>query len=260
MSYPNCNPVLNCVGSPRRFSSRDSKMENALSYWNWPENPIMTLFSTDGALLKVLNRKEGCRAWNLIATTSHVRTFSMLFSKTRQTRALTYLFQALAIRPGLGCVSPTSVEYNPCFLLSSSYIPEVLHLILPLPPPQPRYRYCPPCTQPCSFGRLSEVVFKHVLNSSLSRSSHTNGGCHPLTLEFEQEYHVNFTDLSTEGESTWRTKSFLRVNYSTISCSLINNIIRCFLNFPLFHNLRMRFILRGRVVTSHVLKTLKHFH
>jgi hypothetical protein len=30
-SDPNYNPILNCAGSPRRFSSRDSKMENTSS-------------------------------------------------------------------------------------------------------------------------------------------------------------------------------------------------------------------------------------
>jgi hypothetical protein len=53
MSCPNYNLVLNCGGSPKRFSSRDCKMENAHSYQNWPKDPIMTLFSTDGVLLKL---------------------------------------------------------------------------------------------------------------------------------------------------------------------------------------------------------------
>jgi hypothetical protein len=54
-------------------------MESAISYWNWPENLIMTLLPMDGVLHKVCNQKERCRAWSFIATTSHVQTLSMLF-------------------------------------------------------------------------------------------------------------------------------------------------------------------------------------
>jgi hypothetical protein len=39
----------------------------------------MTLFLMDGVLLEVHNRKERCRVWSPVATTSHVRTLSMLF-------------------------------------------------------------------------------------------------------------------------------------------------------------------------------------
>jgi hypothetical protein len=58
MSYPNCNLVLNCTGSPRCYSSHDCKMESTPPYWNWPKNPIMTLFPMDGILLEVRNQKE----------------------------------------------------------------------------------------------------------------------------------------------------------------------------------------------------------
>jgi hypothetical protein len=203
MSCPNYNLILNYISLPRRFSSQECKMENALSYQNWPENLIMTLFPTDGILLEICNQKERYRAWSLVTTTSHIWTFSMLFSKTRRTWALPYSFQTLAIWPDLGCVSPMSVEYTPCFLLSSSYIPEVLQLISLLPPPQPEYRYCPPCIQPFSFGWSSEVVSEHALKLLSVCSFCTNGGCHPLTLELEQQYHVYVCDSSTEGEATW---------------------------------------------------------
>jgi hypothetical protein len=53
-------------------------MESAISYQNWPKNPIMTLFPTDDVLLKVRNRKERCHAWSLVATTRHVRTVRVL--------------------------------------------------------------------------------------------------------------------------------------------------------------------------------------
>jgi hypothetical protein len=79
MSCLNYNPVLNCASSPRRFWSRDCKIENVLFYWNWLGDPIMTLFPMDGVLLEVRNRRKRRHAWSLVATTSHARTLSMLF-------------------------------------------------------------------------------------------------------------------------------------------------------------------------------------
>jgi hypothetical protein len=55
------------------------RINNYISYRDWPENPIMTLFPTDCVLLEVRNRRERCHAWSPIATTSHVWTLSMLF-------------------------------------------------------------------------------------------------------------------------------------------------------------------------------------
>jgi hypothetical protein len=91
MSYPNCNLVSNYAGSPRCFSSQDCKMENALSYRNWPENPIMTLFPMDGVILEVRNRKEGCRACSPVAMVSHVRTFNKLFFQDPTSTSITLL-------------------------------------------------------------------------------------------------------------------------------------------------------------------------
>jgi hypothetical protein len=47
-------------------------MESALSYWNWPKTPIMTLFPTNGVFLELRNRKERCRAWSSVAMTSDI--------------------------------------------------------------------------------------------------------------------------------------------------------------------------------------------
>jgi hypothetical protein len=88
-SCPNYNLILNCADSPRRFSSRDCKIESDISYRNWPENPIMTLFPTDGILLEVRNRKERCHAWSPVATTSRVRTLSMLVFQDSTSRSTT---------------------------------------------------------------------------------------------------------------------------------------------------------------------------
>jgi hypothetical protein len=84
----------------------------------------MTLFPTDSVLLEVRNQNERCHARSPVAMTSHVRTLSMLFSKTRRTQALPYSFQVSTIRLGFACGCPTSVGYTPCFLLSSSYAPQ----------------------------------------------------------------------------------------------------------------------------------------
>jgi hypothetical protein len=124
MSYPNCNLVLNCPGSPRCFSNQELQDGKCPFHWNWLKNLIMTLISIDGVLLEVHNRMERCRAWSLVAMTSHVWTFSILFSKTWRAWALPYLSQVPAIWLGFACVCPTSVGYTPCFLLSSSYTPQ----------------------------------------------------------------------------------------------------------------------------------------
>jgi hypothetical protein len=99
------NLILNCVSSPKCFSSQDCKMESSFSYQNWPKNLIMTLFPMDDVLLRVRIWKERCHAWSPVATTSHARTISMLLSKTRLAWALPYLFQVVAIWPGFACVS-----------------------------------------------------------------------------------------------------------------------------------------------------------
>jgi hypothetical protein len=59
--------------------SRHSSQWKHHFYWNWPENSITTLVSTDGVLLKICNWKEGCHAWSSVARTGHARTLSMLF-------------------------------------------------------------------------------------------------------------------------------------------------------------------------------------
>jgi hypothetical protein len=94
------------------------------------------------------------------------------------------------------------------------------------------------------FGWSSEVVSEHTLKLFSVRSFCTNGGCHPLTLEFEQEYHVYICDSSTEGEATWWTKSSLWVEYYDVSSSWSNDITHCFSSFSSIHNLGTRFLLK----------------
>jgi hypothetical protein len=50
----------------------------------------MTLVSTDCVLLEVHNRNEGCRAWSLVATTSHDRTLSMWLFQDSTDMSITF--------------------------------------------------------------------------------------------------------------------------------------------------------------------------
>jgi hypothetical protein len=79
------------------------------------------------------------------------------FSKTLLTWALPYSFQVMATRPDLACVSPTSIGYTTWFLLSSSYIPEILQGVLLLPLSQHGCWYPPPCTHPFPFSPWVEL-------------------------------------------------------------------------------------------------------
>jgi hypothetical protein len=90
-------------------------MENALSYWNWRENPIMTLFPMDDVLLEIRNRKEKYCTWSFVTTTSHIRTLSMLLFQDSTDMSSIFLVPSQAIRPNLACASPTSITYTPAF-------------------------------------------------------------------------------------------------------------------------------------------------
>jgi hypothetical protein len=59
----------------------------------------MTLFPIGGVLLKVRNRKERCRAWSLVAMTSHVRTLCMLFFQDSTGTSVTLFIETAVIRP-----------------------------------------------------------------------------------------------------------------------------------------------------------------
>jgi hypothetical protein len=138
-------------------------------------------------------------------------------------------------------VSPTLIRYIHCFLLSSNYI--LGSSLLPLP--HHRCRYCPSCTHPFPSGQSSEVLSECTLKLFSVRSFRTNGGCHPLTLEFEQEYHVYICDLSIAGEGTWWAVSSHWLEYSDVSSSRTNDIIHRSLNFPSFHKSRDEISFKG---------------
>jgi hypothetical protein len=170
----------------------------------------MTLFPKDGVLLDVRNRKKRCRVWSPVATTSHVWTLSMFWDSTDT--SITIFIPSSGYTTWLCfCVSNVGWRHS-LLLITSSDIPEDLQGISLLSLPQHGCRYCPSCTHPFPFGPSSEVVPEHVLKLISVRSSHTNGGCHPLILELEQGYHVYVHDSSTEGETTCLAKSFLHAN------------------------------------------------
>jgi hypothetical protein len=112
-------------------------MESAISYQNWPENPIMTLFPMNGVLLKVRNRKERYHAWSPIATTSHVRAISMLFfqDSTSMSTTLFVPCSGYTTWPCLVCLQHQSdTLLGSCYLqaitLSHPFVPtiQVSHL------------------------------------------------------------------------------------------------------------------------------------
>jgi hypothetical protein len=113
MRYPNCNLVLNYAGSPRRFSSHELHDEKYHFYENWPENLTTTLVSMVGVLLEVRNRKEGCRAWGLVATTSHDRTLSMLLFQDSTHTSITLFVLSFRYTTwlGLGILNSNQVHF-----------------------------------------------------------------------------------------------------------------------------------------------------
>jgi hypothetical protein len=118
VSCPNCNLVLNFAGSLRHSSSQELQDGKRHFYWNWPESPTTTLISTDGVLLEICNRKEWCRAWSLIATTSHDRTLSIwLFQDSTDTSITFFVLSSRYMTCGLARVSWTLTKYN-FFILS----------------------------------------------------------------------------------------------------------------------------------------------
>jgi hypothetical protein len=148
----------------------------------------MTLFPTDSVLLEVRNQNERCHARSPVAMTSHVRTLSMLFFKTRRTQALPYSFQVSTIRLGFACGCPTSVGYTPCFLLSSSYAPqsslcasysEVMTSFIIFRPPLlvgiSGWGFWGGggggCNTPC-YGNFSQVTLVAIKSQGQSKSSH----------------------------------------------------------------------------------------
>jgi hypothetical protein len=133
MSYPKCNHVSNCAGSPMRFSSRDSKMENASSIGIGLRIRLW-LFPTDGVLLEVCNRKERHRAWSFVATTSHVWILKMLFLQDSTDMGITLFIPTSGYTTWL-CLCVSNIGQIHSFLL-------VYHQAIPLSHPLDRLFQC----------------------------------------------------------------------------------------------------------------------
>jgi hypothetical protein len=108
-------------------------MESAISYRNWPDDLIMTLFPTNGILLEVRNRKERCHAWSPIATTSHIRALSMLFfqdSTSMSTNLFVpssgYMTWPCLVCPHLRSDTLLASYYRQAITLSHPFVPIIL--------------------------------------------------------------------------------------------------------------------------------------
>jgi hypothetical protein len=187
LSCRNCNLVLNCVGSLRRYRKQNCKMESALSYWNWPKNQIMTLFLTDGVLLGIRNRKERCHAWSFVATTSHIRTLSMLFFLDSTGMSSTLFVPCLALRPGFAYVSPTLIKYTLAFCYHRTHLHHIMDAQTVL------YITILTPFQPNEWRSFLNIHW----SSSAFQSSLAMERSHPPTLEAGQGNHVYFYDFST---------------------------------------------------------------
>jgi hypothetical protein len=126
---PNCMFVLTCWWAvqiatlswivpvnPDASLVRICKMESVISYWNWQQNPIITLIWTYGVLLEVRNWKERCYARNLVATSSHIWTLSLLLFQGSAS-ALTSLIQSPYFTIGLCSCVPNSNQVHSLLLV-----------------------------------------------------------------------------------------------------------------------------------------------
>jgi hypothetical protein len=84
----------------------------------------------DGVLLEVRNRKERCHAWSLVATTSHVRTLSMLLFQDSMGTSITLVIPSSRYTTWLClCVSKSQSDtllascYRQAIPLSHPFVP-----------------------------------------------------------------------------------------------------------------------------------------
>jgi hypothetical protein len=60
-AHLNCNLVLNCAGSRRRFLRRKLQDGRRISLSELEKGPCASFIGMDGVLLEVRNQKEECR-------------------------------------------------------------------------------------------------------------------------------------------------------------------------------------------------------
>jgi hypothetical protein len=100
--HPNCNLVLNCAGSSRRLLREKLQDGNTFPSQNMRKGPGATFSGTDGVLLTVRNRKEGCCPWSLVATTCHIQALKLTASLRLMIKSL---FLVLNTRLTSACIS-----------------------------------------------------------------------------------------------------------------------------------------------------------
>jgi hypothetical protein len=131
-AHPNYNLVLNCAGTPRRFSRQKLQDGKHISLLQLAKGPRASFARTDGILLKVHNRKEECRTWSLVAITSQVLALRLSLPQILMSVSLS-LF---VLKPCLTFLSIVYISFTPnqvyslvrihhrvilhCFLCSSS--------------------------------------------------------------------------------------------------------------------------------------------
>jgi hypothetical protein len=81
-AHPNCNLILNCVGSPRCFLRQKLQDEKRTSLSELAKGHCTSFVGTGGVLLKVCNREEECRTWSLVATTSQIQALRLSLPQT----------------------------------------------------------------------------------------------------------------------------------------------------------------------------------
>jgi hypothetical protein len=100
-------------------------MENAFPSQNLWRDPCSTFVRTDGVLLKVRNRKEGCCPWSLVATTSHIIALKITTSRRLMIRSLSPLFESLLDFPK----RRLHIAHSRPSVLLDSYLP-LSHIIV----------------------------------------------------------------------------------------------------------------------------------
>jgi hypothetical protein len=87
-AHPNCNLVLNCVDSSKRFLRQELQEGRCISSSELAKDPCASFIGTDGVLLEVRNRKEECCTWSLVATISHILALKLTTSLRLMIRSL----------------------------------------------------------------------------------------------------------------------------------------------------------------------------
>jgi hypothetical protein len=108
-AHPNCDLVLNCAGSSRRFLRQKLQDGKCISSSELAKYPYASFVKMDGVLLEVRNRKEKCCTWSLIATTSRILALKLTVSLSLMIRSLS----SFVSNPYLTFVSSACILFSP---------------------------------------------------------------------------------------------------------------------------------------------------